>query len=514
MTTSPHPEVERKFDLDRDTDLPDLTGTGPVASVGAAAEHALEAVYFDTDDLVLARHRVTLRRRTGGDDAGWHLKLPRGGDARTEVRLPLGRARRTVPKPLREQVRALARDRRLRPVARVSTRRLERALLDEDGTVLAELCDDDVRAERLDAAGEAESVSDWREVEVELVDGDPGLLDVLGDALLAAGAEQARSGSKLARTLGDGLREPVAPPSPRRLARGSAALALQTHLAEHVAALHTEDARVRGDDAEGVHKMRIAARRLRSALTTFRPLLEPGSTDALREELRWLGLALGRARDATVLRERLHALVADQPPDLVLGPVSRRLDAELDESARRGREEALEALASDRYLRLLAALDDLVDAPPLTDAAAEKARDVLPRLLRRDARRLRRAARGVEESTDAHARDLALHETRKKAKRFRYAAEAATPVLGKRARRLAQRAKAVQQALGLHQDAVVARELLRQAAARAHEDGEDTFTYGRLHALEQWRAHEAERDFARAWDDLPARRVDRWVRRS
>ena len=108
-------EVERKFDADPAMSLPDLTGEA--GSVGEATQSLLDATYFDTADARLARHHITLRRRTGGDDAGWHLKLPAGQDERTEVRLPLGRATRTVPAALVREVRAIVRERPLVPVA-------------------------------------------------------------------------------------------------------------------------------------------------------------------------------------------------------------------------------------------------------------------------------------------------------------------------------------------------------------------------------------------------------------
>ena len=101
-----HSEVERKFDADPAMSLPDLTGEA--GSMGEATQSQLDATYFDTADARLARHHITLRRRTGGDDAGWHLKLPAGQDERTEVRLPLGRATRTVPAILFGEVRAIA----------------------------------------------------------------------------------------------------------------------------------------------------------------------------------------------------------------------------------------------------------------------------------------------------------------------------------------------------------------------------------------------------------------------
>ncbi|MEO9197762.1 MAG: CYTH domain-containing protein, partial [Antricoccus sp.] len=67
------PEIERKYDVPAGTPLPDLADIEGV-QVGSPVEHLLEATYFDTVDLALARARITLRRRTGGDDAGWHLK--------------------------------------------------------------------------------------------------------------------------------------------------------------------------------------------------------------------------------------------------------------------------------------------------------------------------------------------------------------------------------------------------------------------------------------------------------
>ena len=105
-------------------------------------EYELSAVYYDTEDLRLTRSKITLRRRTGGDDAGWHLKVPARAGARTEVRLPLGRAARTVPEPLRRMVRVHSRGALLRPVAEISTDRTVRRLVDATGQVLAEVADE------------------------------------------------------------------------------------------------------------------------------------------------------------------------------------------------------------------------------------------------------------------------------------------------------------------------------------------------------------------------------------
>ena len=505
---SRHDEVERKYDVDPSTVLPNLAETVGVGSVHPPDEARLEAVYFDTTSLDLARRGVTLRRRTGGTDAGWHLKVPAGRDTRTEVHEPLGPADETVPAPLLAPVRAIVRDRPLVPVASVSTTRREYRLCGAEGAVLARVCDDQVQAQRLDRHEPAQS---WREWEVELDGGPPSLLDAVQEQLLAAGASPAAASSKLARTLGDLPDHVPAPASETELAKGTAGLLLVAHLAEHTARLQTQDAGVRGDQAEAVHKLRIAARRLRSALTTFGPLLDRTVSDPVREELRWLGESLAPARDAQVLREHLAALISTEPPELVIGAVAARIDDQLSAAYQAGRDRALEALGSERYLRLLDALDELIASPPLNEDADKAASKAVPRLLARDVTRLTRAVRAIEAAQDPHDRDLAFHEARKKAKRLRYAAEAAGPALGKRARSLAASAKTVQETLGLHQDSVVARQRLREYGVQAHLGGDNAFTFGRLHALEQARAERAEADFDAVWSDFRNKEISRWL---
>jgi CHAD domain-containing protein len=513
VATSRHDEVERKYDVGAAAVFPSLTDLAEldgVSTIGRAVEHELEAVYFDTADFVLAQHGTTLRRRTGGDDAGWHLKLARQGDTRTELHLPLGRATKTVPKELLTPARWLVRNRRLGPVVRVRTHRLVHTLLDADGRALVHLCDDEVRTQRLDGASGSRS---WREWEVELVDGPPALLDAVEVRLIAAGATSASVHSKLARSLGDAVPAPRYPAeislSRKELSRSSAAAVVRVQLTQQIAELHEQDARLRTDEPGSVHRLRIAARRLRSVLRTYVPLLDPGAADAVGEELRWLGQSLADARDAQVLRERLHDLVSSEPPELVLGPVSARIDDELSTAYRSGREQALAALDSDRYFRLLDDLDELLATTPLTAEADTPAAEVLPRLLRRDTKRLRRAVRRIADAQGSEQHDAALHEARKKAKRLRYAAESTVPVLGKRAKTLATASKDVQQALGRHQDSVVARTWLREYGVQTHLNGENTFTVGRLHALEQARAEQAEREFETAWKALRSKKLRR-----
>ena len=454
MGSERHIETERKYDVSTDCVTPDLTRLPDVCEVAAPLELGQVATYFDTPDLRLLSAGVTLRRRTGGVDDGWHVKLPLPGEQREEVRRPLGDDA-VVPGDLLDLVRIHVRDTPVGPVAVLSTRRLVHRLLGDDGAVLAELCDDHVLAR---TSSDAPTLEEWREWELELVDGPAGLLDAADPLLRAAGARPAVASSKLAHVLAESL-----PPRPvwrDRVPLGrkpSTADLLSTYLAEHLVRLEEQDQQLRRGDQEGVHQLRVAARRIRSALSTYAPVLEPDPTRWLGDELKWLGGVLSEARDAQVLRQRLDSLVRDQPEDLVIGPVVARIDAHLQEKFRTGRADADDALGSTRYFRLVDRLEEFVGDVPVTDDADVPARRKVSELVGADLERVRKRHRAVRRAGDSGERDLALHEVRKAAKRLRYAAESARPVFGKRAKRLAARAEAVQELLGEHQDTVVAR---------------------------------------------------------
>jgi hypothetical protein len=165
MTARAHVETERKYQVDGDVAVP-LVGVDTDSRVGAVSETQLDAVYFDTPALDLHRRGISLRRRTGGDDEGWHLKVPRGPDQKLEMRHPLGRAVRAVPRKVVDPVRAIVRDRPLVPVATISTHRTTYSLLNS-AEPAAMLCDDRVSARSLlDDEGNA-----WREWELEVVGG-------------------------------------------------------------------------------------------------------------------------------------------------------------------------------------------------------------------------------------------------------------------------------------------------------------------------------------------------------
>jgi len=490
-------EIERKYDVDEDTALPVLHELPRVRRVEQPVEYKLEAVYYDTEDLVLASRRITLRRRTGGSDAGWHLKLPESG-GRREFHEPLGEESGGVPAPLLQLVRVHIRNGTLAPIARLETRRIVHSLRGDGDVHLADVSDDHVQAEAL---GPEPAGSRWREWEIELVDGPRELLDA-ADALFAgAGVRAAAHDSKLQRALGS-RKVPAMSPGPEPGPKAPAADVVLAYLHRQVSVLKEQDPLVRLDAPDSVHQMRLATRRLRSALATHRKLLQD-TTGPLRGELRWLARILGGARDTGVIQQRLAAMLAVEDPALVMGPVSRRLDIDLGHTYGEARAAVLQALNADRYYRLLDTLDALTAAPRATKLGAKPAGTVLPKLVKRDFKRLRRAVKAARRAPAGEDRDPLLHEARKCAKRLRFAAEAALPVAPKHADRLSAAAHTVQDILGEHQDSVVARQLLRRLGAESHGLGENGFTFGRLHGLEQAAAAESEAQFRRAWKKFP-----------
>ncbi|MET7396041.1 CYTH and CHAD domain-containing protein [Dactylosporangium sp. NPDC005572] len=471
-------EVERKYEVPADFTLPPLAGVGGVASVGDADDLRLDATYYDTPTLRLARGRVTLRRRTGGHDAGWHLKRPAGGD-RSELQVPATSSRQTKPPAaVTAQVRALSRGEALQPVARIRTHRIERALRAADGSTVALVAEDSVNTESLHGSRPERQ---WRELEIELVDGSRSALDDLDAALRAAGARPAASPSKLAQALGDDY--PAAPPSPTKPSP------LAVYVRDQRDAIIEHDPGARDGEVESVHKMRVATRRLRSTIRSFAPLL-PAVTDSgwaldrLHDEIKWLTGILGEVRDGDVMGERLTTAVAAEPPELVLGPVAARVEQFLAGRTAAARERLIAGLDSERYTGLLVELDAFVDA-----AAGQVARKQLMRLAHRALRRAdRRLAAAEHTPPDAPAlpghatRDERMHEARKAYKRARYAAELVAPIAGAKATKLADRLTDLQDVLGAHQDSIVTGELLRELAVQAYAAGENAFTYGLLHA--------------------------------
>lgn len=479
MATTTHREIERKYEATRTTKVPNWSGLfGDVKPV--AEDQVLAATYLDTADLRLAGAKITLRFRTGDDEAGWHLKLPAGKDTRDEIQIPQQGAgqpdlERGPPAELADLLRSITRGAPVGPIATLRTARRLLRWTDPTGRELLAVTDDRVTARVLSSGDE----SAWREIEIELgVDGDLKFFERAESRLRKAGVRRSASASKLARALGD--QAPIAVAEPGRKAR--AGEAVTSYVAAQLAAIRRYDIEVRRDTEDAVHQMRVATRRARSALQAYGRVIERDLTRALTDELKWLAGVLGAARDLEVLRDRVLAVAASQPAENVLGPVQARIEKWFAPRQAQARSELLTALASDRYLALLDDLASLVADPPLTRLARKPAATVLPRELDRSFRRVRRHLRAA--SPGGAGRDVELHQARKAGKRLRYAAEAARPVLGKPAHRVVKRTKVLQEVLGEHQDAVVAAPVLRDLAIVAYGAGETSFTYGVLFGLE------------------------------
>lgn len=508
-------EIERKYEAAPETRLPDLTKVAGVSAVVHRGVSELDAVYYDTHDFRLAADSLTLRRRTGGSDAGWHLKFPVAPGVRDEIQAPQAD---TLPGDLAALLRSRVRHAEIVPVVRLLTTRDVHHLVDDEGGLLAEIAVDEVCAERLPESGGPTAA--WSEIEVELADdGDPALLDAVEKRLRKKGVRPAAAASKLARALDEIAPDSPSPVLPGKLSgklpgklsgklsekreRQPAPVTAGDHVLAYVRrqaeAIVTLDPAVRRDLPDSVHRMRVATRRLRSAFKTYRALLDRSVTDPVGDELKWLATELGAGRDHEVLDKRLRSRLGGVPPTLRLGPAAARLHVWSTAHGTESRERVLAALDGERYLALLESLDALLADPPLRKAAGHAPGKALPRAVTKDYDRLAARIAHAFAQPPGHDRDVATHAARKAAKRARYAADAARPALGKPARKFAQRMKAVQSVLGDHQDSVVARDTLRALAVQAHAAGETAFTWGLLYGKEEASAARRERELPQVW---------------
>jgi inorganic triphosphatase YgiF len=527
MTGREQTEIERKYDVDESSRIPDLAIVTGVGEVVPSEPVTLTAVYYDTATHDLARHRIVLRRREGGGDAGWHIKLP-AAEGRTELHWPLDLSDGEVPAGVLEPVRAIVRDRPLTPLARITTVRTAIRLHGADGAELAEVADDAVSAS--DARGG--TYRKWREWEVELLDGAPDtpgarthLLDAIEKVVLGAGARPSSSVAKIARALGvDSLTEVAPPtvlpgllPAPALNDPDSAAVVVVGAVRELADELRRTDPLARADAGDAIHRMRTTVRRLRSVLVVYSRVFEKPAVADLSAELEQLGVELGRARDAEVRGRRAAAELAEASHPNADAEIRLVGGARLDYAD--ALERARAYLLSSRYYRLLDALDAFADRPPLTEKAARPASAEI----RRD---LGKAIAAVGTVTarvaDSHDPEAALHDVRRAVRRLWFAAEAvatAEPVapepvpslaqgtavkkkatkkarkkakarrkaaaarFAKRRRRYAEIgsvAKPLVKRLGTRHDRLLYIAELGRAAEAAHTAGENTLLYGLL----------------------------------
>lgn len=461
METTGKLETEQKYDAETSSALPDLREIEGVDDVADPVTDHLEAVYFDTPSLALAARRLTLRRRTGGADAGWHLKLPAGTDQREEIHAPLGQPE-TVPEELSDRLQVFTQGDELVPIARLSTRRTTYRLYGPIGEHLADFADDQVHAEALQPPRPA---LDWREWELELVHGTKEFLDAAAETLTSTGGSHSAYPSKLARTFGEAWPAELSPRSGKPRKKGPAADVVTAYLGARIEDFIAHDPGVRLGTPDSVHKMRSATRRTRSVLATYRKLFNRSAVRELQAELKWLGQSLGPARDAEVMLERLRQHLLELPEEQRSGSLNQMIELELVATHNAGYRNVLKTLQTDRYFRLLGSLEDFRDHPPAKPRAFRPARKVTAKLVNKAAKRVERSRKAVKRSAGRTARDTALHEVRKDAKRLRHAGESVTEIHGKRAVKLTKAAGRLQTVLGDHQDSVMATTLLRGLAA-------------------------------------------------
>jgi CHAD domain-containing protein len=423
------------------------------------------STYHDTADHRLARSSVTLRYRLENGRGLWQLKLPHGA-ARLELEREGGPAE--PPADVMRLLPALLHGHELTPVARLRTRR------------------EGVRAQGAEIVHDSVAILDaqrvtgtFDELEVELLDGDVRALRRLEKALRRAGADDGEGRPKVFRALGlDAVGEPDGPP-----ADASAGEALAAALRVQYARLLAHDPGTRlGSDPEDLHQLRVATRRLRAFLRAGRPLVDREWADGLRDELKWLGGALGPVRDLDVLLEQLRADAETLGGKD--GEAAATLLGELARERRAARRRLLRAMGSDRYLKLLDRVEAAGSPPPAADSAVG-----LRDIWRAEHRRLRKTVDALPDEP----RDDELHATRIKVKRARYAGELAG------LEGYVKAAKRLQDVLGEHQDAVVAEQRLRGLAASLPGAA---LAAGRLVDRQRERRARAREDWPAAWKRL------------
>jgi CHAD domain-containing protein len=256
------------------------------------------------------------------------------------------------------------------------------------------------------------------------------------------------------------------------------------YVAEQCTVIIDSEAELRAGE-NVIHKVRVAVRRLRSTIRVFADLFDAEQAARLEEELVWWAGLLGKVRDMDILTQRQQALLAELPPELILGPVESTITEELAVQRKQAMDDMLEALNSERYRKFIGMAHHWRSDPAFTAAAEAPADSIdtaIKKAKKKANKRLTRAvaARGADEPSDE-----LFHGARKASKRHRYAVEAAVPVWGSKADKIISQRKDLQDLLGNYQDSIVSAAFLRELGARRGiRSGQNGFTYGVLHARE------------------------------
>ena len=486
-------EREFKFETSLDAAVPDLRDL--VGRTERLPQRDFTSVYFDTAGKRLWERGITLRYRVekGETEGRWTLKLPSGSRASVRERTEVSwtGSRETVPEGVTEMTRGIIRREPLRELVELETIRQRLALHDDEDRTVGEIDDDVVRI-----LGGPRRGDRFRQVEFELATEGSALVQDVIDRFAAA-RMSAGAAPKIAVALG--LREPDQLGHTVLNQHSTLRDVVEVAVIDGLDQLLDRDWRLRlaapGVAEEDVHKARVATRRLRSNLKTVQAVLDPVWTRHVREDLKELGSVLGDIRDADVLAGQL-------------APAPAELRALLSEDRANAVQRLMELMASERYLNLLDRLHAATRNPPLLAAdgadAPGSGRRQLTSLVGSEWSALRHRVR----KSGSEPSDRQLHRIRIGAKRLRYAAEMAEPVIGKPGHRVAGAAEDVQALLGEHHDAAAAEEWLRShVLGRAPESSHrvsvaSAYAAGSLAATERQRQQELRRRWPRSWKAL------------
>jgi CHAD domain-containing protein len=472
-------EREIKLAIDPSFRLPPLPGI-------PLPRRLLTSTYYDTSQYDLAHAGITLRHRVERGKQAWQLKIPLGND-RQEIefvdRHPL------PPATLRDLLFLHLGRRRLLPVATLRVWRAGvRVRMDKIDIA-------DVTLDQVSVVKNGAVLQRFRELEIEQVNGKDGALSDIERQLHRAGAEDHDGRPKLFRALSLPAPKPE-PPPPQDV---PVVDHLKWALAQHVRWLLAHDPGTRfGAESESLHQMRVATRQLRAVLRAAKPLLVPEWANSLRDELRWLGQLLGPARDLDVQLTyfRQESAVLDARDRKPLAQFLTHLQTQ------RGHVQQVVSgeLRSARYLELVRRLQLAAHDPSVVESTV-----TLRELAKREFIKLRKAIRQVSHAPN----NATIHEIRIKTKRVRYAAELAEPVVGKPATRFIRKARAVQDTLGMHQDAIQAEAHVR-AFLKQSTSVRAAFVAGRMVERQRERREQARKKMRTLWKELLKRGTQVW----
>jgi len=517
-------EIEAKLLVRSEADLRaigQLTEIGPYR-LRPLRTQRLHSLYLDTDDLALARHGIALRVRRCGRHweltAKWEGRVDGDIHSRPERTVALDAAPtspfRLRDPTLRRSLVAVIAGRPLRVVlvTDIQRRRLELLALDnpdgdEPARLLAEIALDAVRLHGEEDGGPQQR---FREVEIEQRDGKVDDLRAVVDLLRERFVLEASTETKFSRGLAllHDFRRNAQDDLLSLSANDNVVAAARKLTARQLAQIRRHDPGTRaGENPEHLHDMRVAVRRLRAVLKTLKGGFAVPLQVFLRDELRWLGAALGEVRDLDVQIGRLTALVAVMPPALRDG--FKSFLAHLERERAQRRDKLLGVLDSARYMRLLRRLERFATGHSRVRSTSSAAAPVGPFAAASVARTHRKL---LAQGKKVHREPLPeeLHALRIRAKRLRYVLEYFADLGGKPARKAARKLAKLQDLLGEYNDAVVTASFVQQyvAAPPVPMAAPELLTLGAIIGNEIARGERLRGRFRRRWKRFANKRTD------